>query len=163
MKNIYRSGLHMTFELCGYFRCLQALCSKLNYIYYILSYSVDFKLTGSFEIHWVRQCLVNFTGVVGIVNTIVYKTETILIGLGHGQLSWFLTLNLHVNESLIKRRRVSECKNLIETEIDTAKASIEPRSLARQCWHGTAAPLSQLYTFHNMVFSVIVQYSAVPL
>ena len=29
----------------------------------------------SFEVHWVRQCLVNFTGMVGIVNATVYWTN----------------------------------------------------------------------------------------
>ena len=31
--------------------------------------------SGSFEIHWVRQCLVNVTDLAGIVNTAVYNTE----------------------------------------------------------------------------------------
>ena len=50
------------------------------------------KVPGSYEIHWVRQYLVNFTGLVGIVNTTVYKTKPIFIGLGHGKLFWFVTL-----------------------------------------------------------------------
>ena len=45
--------------------------------------------TGSFEIHWVRQYLINFTGLVGIINTTVYNTELIFIGLGHWKLSNF--------------------------------------------------------------------------
>ena len=45
------------------------------------------KLPGSFEIHWV-----NFTGVVGLVNAIIYKTELIFSGIGHGKFSIFLTL-----------------------------------------------------------------------
>ena len=44
------------------------------------------KLPGSFEIHWVRQYLINFMGLVGIVNANVYKTEPIFTGLGHGKL-----------------------------------------------------------------------------
>ena len=44
------------------------------------------KLCGSFEIHWVRQYLINFTGLAGIVNTTVYKTEPIFTGIGHGKL-----------------------------------------------------------------------------
>ena len=32
------------------------------------------KLPGSFEIHWVRQYLVNYTDLMGIVNAVVYKT-----------------------------------------------------------------------------------------
>ena len=45
------------------------------------------KLLGSFEILWVRQYLVNFMGLAGIVYTTVYKTEPIFTGLGHGKLS----------------------------------------------------------------------------
>ena len=41
------------------------------------------KLPRSFEIHWVRQYLVNFMGLVGMVDATVYKTEPILAGLGH--------------------------------------------------------------------------------
>ena len=36
------------------------------------SYSMDFKDPGSLEIHWVRQYLVNFTGLVDIVIATVY-------------------------------------------------------------------------------------------
>ena len=43
------------------------------------------KLPGSIEIHWVRQYLVNFTGMVGILNKTVYKTEPIFTGLRHGK------------------------------------------------------------------------------
>ena len=43
---------------------------------------MDFKAPGSFEIYWKREYLVNFTGLTGIVNTTVYKTETIFAGLG---------------------------------------------------------------------------------
>ena len=42
------------------------------------------ELHGSFEIHWVKQYLVNFTGLLGIVNANVYMTERILTGLWHG-------------------------------------------------------------------------------
>ena len=35
------------------------------------------KLPGGFEIHWVRHYLVNFMGLVDIVNTTVNKTEPI--------------------------------------------------------------------------------------
>ena len=51
-----------------------------------------FKATVSFEIHWIRQYLVNFMGLVGKINTTVYKTEPILSGLRHVKLSLFLTL-----------------------------------------------------------------------
>ena len=41
----------------------------------------------------VRQYLVNFSGLAGIVNTAVYKTEPIFAGLRYGKLSQFLTLS----------------------------------------------------------------------
>ena len=31
-KNIHSSDIQVTFELYGYFRCLQVICSKENYI-----------------------------------------------------------------------------------------------------------------------------------
>ena len=45
------------------------------------------KLPGSFEIYWVRQDMVNFTGLVGIVNTTVYKPKPIFRCLSHGKSS----------------------------------------------------------------------------
>ena len=42
-ENIYRSNIQVTFELNGQFRFLLVLYSKQNCIYYLLSYSVDFK------------------------------------------------------------------------------------------------------------------------
>ena len=42
---------------------------------------------GSFGIHWFRQYLVNFAGLVGIVNAIVHRTDPIFTGLRHGKLS----------------------------------------------------------------------------
>ena len=44
------------------------------------------KLLGSFQIHRVRQFILNFTGLAGIVNATVYKTMAISTGLGHGKL-----------------------------------------------------------------------------
>ena len=40
------------------------------------------KLPRSFEIHWVRQYIVNFTDLMGIVNATVYKTEPTFTSLG---------------------------------------------------------------------------------
>ena len=56
------------------------------------------KLPRSFEIKWLllMQHLANFTGVEGIVNATVYKTEPIFTGLRHGTLSYFLTLHVPV-------------------------------------------------------------------
>ena len=42
--------------------------------------------SGSFEIHWGGQYLINFRDLAGIVNATVYKTEPIFTGLGHGKL-----------------------------------------------------------------------------
>ena len=56
--------------------------SKYKYIYEALSYSVNFIAPASFEIHSVRQYLVNSTGVSDIVNTTVYKTRPIFPVLG---------------------------------------------------------------------------------
>ena len=54
-------------------------------------YEVDFKAPRSFEIHQLRQYQVKFTGLVGIVNTTVYKTEPIFADLEHSKLSYHLT------------------------------------------------------------------------
>ena len=40
----------------------------------------------NFEIHRVRQYLENFTGLAGIINANVYKTESIFTGIRHGKL-----------------------------------------------------------------------------
>ena len=55
---------------------------KLHWL--VLPYSVDFKAP--------RQYLVNFTGLAGIVNATVHKTEPIFIDLEHGKSYWSLTL-----------------------------------------------------------------------
>ena len=67
------------------FRCLRVLYSKQNYIYRLTQWIA--KLFGNFEIHCVRQYLVNFTSLAGIVNTAVYKATPIFTGLGHNKLS----------------------------------------------------------------------------
>ena len=50
------------------------------------------KFPGSFEIHSLRQYLENFTGLAGLVNTTVYKTELTFTVLRQGKSSNFLTL-----------------------------------------------------------------------
>ena len=66
---------------------LLVLCSKQKvFMKYCLTQWIS-KLPGSFETHGVRQDLVNFMGVVGIVNATVYKKEPIFTDLGHGRLS----------------------------------------------------------------------------
>ena len=55
--------------------------NKTTFPKYSLTYWIS-KLPRSFEIHWVRQYLLNFKGLAGIVNEIVYKTVPM-----HGKLS----------------------------------------------------------------------------
>ena len=47
------------------------------------------KFLRSFDIHWVWQYLVKFTGLADIVNATAYNTELILTGLEQGKLLWF--------------------------------------------------------------------------
>ena len=69
-----------------HFRCLHAFYYKKDtFKKYCLIQWLP-KLPGSFEIHLVKQYQVNLMGIVGIVNTKVYKTKPILTGLGHGEL-----------------------------------------------------------------------------
>ena len=62
---------------------------KLHLLSTVLSYSVDFKAPGEpwNPLSKAVPDLVNFPGLVGIVNAAVYKTEPIFTGLGHGKLS----------------------------------------------------------------------------
>ena len=77
-KNIYRSELYCHFRNTFMKNCLASGFQTPH------------------ELHWVRQYLVNFTGLVGIVNVIVYKTEPIFTGLGHGRLSlWRKGISRH--------------------------------------------------------------------
>ena len=46
----------------------------------------------SFEIHWVRQYLVNVMDLTGTVHTTSNKTEPIVKGIGYGKLSIFNTV-----------------------------------------------------------------------
>ena len=73
-ENIYRSNIQVTFELYSHFRCLQVLDSKIKTTFTkcCLTQWIS-KLPRSFEIHWIRQNLVNFTGLMGIVNITIYK------------------------------------------------------------------------------------------
>ena len=71
----------------GSFQMFTGSTVKIKYIYQVLSKGGFQCSPGSFEIHWVRQYLINFMGLVGRVNTTVYKTEPIFTGHGHGKLS----------------------------------------------------------------------------
>ena len=53
--------------------CWSFIPNKTTFTKY--SFTRISKLPRSFEIHWVRQYLVNFTGLAGILNATVYKTE----------------------------------------------------------------------------------------
>ena len=61
-----------------------------------LNRTVLLLLPGSFEIHWVRQYLVDLMGLAGIVNTTVYKTEPIFTGLWHSKLFSFIILYIYI-------------------------------------------------------------------
>ena len=69
------------------------------YTRYCLTQRIS-KLCESFEIHWVRQYLTNFTDMACIANITVYKSEPVFTGLGHGNLSEFLTLLIVICFSL---------------------------------------------------------------
>ena len=68
--------------------------NKTTFTRYCLTQWIS-NLRKSFEIHWVRQYLVNFTGLVSIVYVTVYSTETVFTGLKHGKLSQFYALRYH--------------------------------------------------------------------
>ena len=57
------------FEIKLYKYCLTQWISKLHWI------------------QWLRQSLVNMTGVAGILSATFYKTESVFTGLGHGKLA----------------------------------------------------------------------------
>ena len=63
---------------------------------------MDFKAPQ--EIHLVKQYLVNFTDLAGIVNATDHKTKPIFTGFMYGKLSKFLTLhqmdmyNIHIKQ-----------------------------------------------------------------
>ena len=73
-----RLDVQVTFELYSHFRCRQALYSKNTFIRYCLTQWIT-KLLGS---HWVWQYLVNFTGLAGIANKTIYKTDQFSQGSG---------------------------------------------------------------------------------
>ena len=86
----YKSNVLVTFEftvISGLYRYF--IPNKTTFTKYCLTQWIS-KLPGSFEFHWVRQSVENFTGLVGIINAPVYKTEPIFTGLGHGQWSYCL-------------------------------------------------------------------------
>ena len=78
------SNVQVTFELYGDFY-------KTTFTKYCLTLRI-LKLSGSFEIHWVRLHLVIVKGLASMINTNIYKTEQIIPGLGHGKVSYLLTL-----------------------------------------------------------------------
>ena len=101
-KNIYMSGIEVTFELYVQCRYLHVLYSKyITSTKYCHTQWIS-KRPSRFEIHCVRQYLVNFTGLVGIVYITVYDTEPIFTGPRHGKLSLFLQCHFG-NENLSKK------------------------------------------------------------
>ena len=71
------TGSEVTFDFYRHFRCYRSfILNKTTFTKYCLTQQVS-KLTRSFEIHWVRQYLVNFMGLTGRVNATVYKIKPI--------------------------------------------------------------------------------------
>ena len=66
----------------GHF-CMKVSKLTLAYINLEHGIQIDVKMTFTPKHHWVRQHLINFTGVKGIVNATFYKTIPIFTGLGH--------------------------------------------------------------------------------
>ena len=62
---------------------------------------MDFKTAPGRRIHWARQHLANFTGLVGILNVTVYKAEPILTGLVQNKLFLFVIVTVYVISWLI--------------------------------------------------------------
>ena len=60
--------------------------NKTRFTKYCVTHWIS-KLPRSFEIHWVSQFLVNFMGLAGIVNAIVYNTKPVFTGPRYGKLS----------------------------------------------------------------------------
>ena len=112
LENIHKSDVEVTFELYVHFRCLQVLYLKwTTFTKYCLT-----------QIYCERQYIVNFMGLVGIVNANVYKTESFFTYLGHGKLSQFLTLLYAVicivvfccagQETLFEASFICECQSV---------------------------------------------------
>ena len=93
------------FEIIDYMD-LDVRCSKLSHLLtqvirnrstftkYCLTQCIS-KLPGSFEIHWVRQYLVNFAGLAGIVNTNIWFLTLVLLLLQVVVWPWW-QISLHV-------------------------------------------------------------------
>ena len=84
------SRLSLMFKLLSSFTVISdiyvsSIPNKTTFVEYCLTQCIS-KLLGSFEIHWVRQHLVKFMGLAGMVNAIVYKIDPFFTGLGHGEL-----------------------------------------------------------------------------
>ena len=60
--------------------------NKTTFTKYCLTQWIS-KLPESFEIHLVKQYLINFMGLAGIVDAIVYRTKSIFTGPQHDKFS----------------------------------------------------------------------------
>ena len=85
-KNIYRSGV----QFASHFRALRSFQMFTDLLIQIKLHLASTpwisRLPGSLGIQ-VRQHLVNFMGLAGIVNATVYKIKQIFTGLRHGKFS----------------------------------------------------------------------------
>ena len=77
-------------DACNSRYILQLQCQNFGKIFTSPMYNFLSGLTVISEVYRClrRQYMVNFTGLVGVNNAIVYKTESIFTGLGHGKLSF---------------------------------------------------------------------------
>ena len=110
-KIFYRPDVQVIFVLYSYLRCLRSFIpNKTIFTKYCFTQWIS-KLPKSFGIHWVRQYLVHFMVLAGIVNETVYKTELIFTGLGHGKFSEFLALTTCWNLNTVDLNTMSVVNN----------------------------------------------------
>ena len=91
-KKIYRSNIQLLLSFTVILDVYRPIIpNKTTFTKHCLTQWIS-KLLRSFKIHWVRQWLVNFCGLVGIVNATVYNTKPIS---GRANCPNFLTAQLY--------------------------------------------------------------------
>ena len=119
---------------------------------------MDVKAPRSFEIHWVRQYLVNFMGLVGIVNPTVYKTANF-----HRSWAWKIALIFDTDIIITDNTAISKTKhNKICTYIlykKCASAYIREycyfKSLCMQIGTENLVAPSNLFALDNQINKVV--------
>ena len=85
--------MRINFGLYNHFRWLQIFIpNKTIFSKHFFTRSIP-KLIGSFEINDVKQYLLIFMFLAGLLNATAYKTELIFTVVGNDKLFWFLTLS----------------------------------------------------------------------